>query len=99
MRRRSLLPIACAALIALIGCQSESEDVETKCDKLRQHVVELRTRFLPERDRAAHASALTNAIGPQFLADCNAMTVKQLNCALAASDTTSLAECAAAASP
>jgi len=89
-----LLRASSFLILAVIGsCADEEESVDSKCERLRQHVVTLRTDVLGEVDRAAHQAALKQALGGQFIADCKALTPKQLSCAFSANDTSSIASC------
>jgi hypothetical protein len=90
-----LRTLVAALVFASSGCASEEDEIATKCERLRNHIVELRTEGLPEADRAAHASALEAALGAtNFMAECKAMKAQQINCALAADEPSALTSCA-----
>jgi hypothetical protein len=83
----SLLWAACGA--------SEDDNVEARCERLRQHLIDLRVQSLPQQERVAHAAALSNALGTRFTGECKTMTRSQLDCALASRETADFSSCTA----
>ena len=75
-----------------MGCSAEDE--QRPCDRLRQHIIDLRIDSVPEADRAAHRAAMSQALGTTLDAECKALTAKQFDCALAAKETAAIASCA-----
>jgi hypothetical protein len=75
------------------ACTDPEETLERKCARLREHVLELRLEAIPEQDRAAHRQALSGALGNQFAEQCQSLTVKQVDCALAATDVVASVAC------
>jgi hypothetical protein len=85
---------ALGLLCSFSACSSSNEDVDGRCDQLKRHVIELRTRSLPDADRAAHAAALDSALAAtNFTSECKSFTAKQRDCALAMADATELTGC------
>lgn len=88
-------PKACLVLVLLsAACAERQESTAHKCARFREHVLDLRSEGLPVQDRAQHRSALAHALGEQFEDECKALSTKQIDCALAASDIVASAECA-----
>lgn len=79
--------------IALAGCAGEEETRARKCERLREHVIDLRIDGVPKRDREAHATALRNALSSTFTDECMALSNRQLSCALGATDVVASAAC------
>lgn len=92
--------VVCVAMFgtASLGCAAGEETRARKCERLREHVVELRVDGLPERDRNAHRLALRQALAGQFSDDCMSFTSRQLSCALAAADVVAATACASESS-
>jgi hypothetical protein len=88
------MALAALAVLCTTAC-TQDESIEQKCERLRDHVVDLRTEGLPAADVAAHRSALKNALGDQFTEECKSMTPKQIDCGLAADEISLAAACAA----
>ena len=87
-----LLPLA----LAVSACTRAEETIEHRCARLREHVLDLRMEGLPAADRAAHRKALGQALGDRFADECEALTSKQIDCALTATDIVASTECSAA---
>jgi hypothetical protein len=69
MRRMMLIAIMC------IGCGAGDDDHEplrerTTCERLRDHLIELRLADATGVDRDAHREALRQAIGPNVVSSC-----------------------------
>jgi hypothetical protein len=92
-------PVSIAVVLFAIvvgGCLGSEETRERKCARLRDHVVELRVRDVPDADRDAHRQALGNALSGDFTDQCLAMSSPQISCALGATDVVAAVECASA---
>ena len=86
----------------VVGCTSHDEVERTKCERLRDHVVDLRLEqnagakdsLGQPIDLAPHRAALKQALGGEFVASCEkTLTPKQLECALAAKDSAAASAC------
>jgi hypothetical protein len=86
----------CAAALFVNACASEEESAEQKCQRLRDHVIGLRVQDLPEGDRAAHRTALQQALGERFTDECRTLTSTQMQCAFGANDVVAAAACSTA---
>ena len=84
--------------LLVTGCMSNEEPLQRKCERLREHVVDLRVQGLPERDQRAHRAALSQALGDQFTDRCKTLTAAQVACALAANEVVVATECSLASS-
>lgn len=86
-----------AIALALAACTSSTDDAavhRTSCDRLQEHVIELRLdAAAPARDLEQHRAALRAAVGAQVAGTCQEMAVAELQCALAARDLEELAGC------
>jgi hypothetical protein len=99
MRLAELLRIAALATGLAIcfhstGCAAEEESLERRCDRLRDHLVDLRMEGVPVADQASHRVALRQALGEQFADQCKSMTAKQIDCGLGADEISAAAACA-----
>ncbi len=86
-----------AACLVLVAC-SESDSVDKrKCTALRDHMIDLRLaggHNTPGVDLAQHRAAMKQALGDQFIAQCEkSMKIDQLNCAMKATDVSASREC------
>jgi len=85
------------ALVAIFGfatgCTAEEETRARKCERLREHVIDLRVGGLPKSDQQAHATALRQALSSTFNDDCMSMSNRQLSCALGATDVVAATAC------
>ena len=98
--------------VALVGCSSDDEVSRAKCEKLRDHLVDLRlagvtqvtttsgsATQVPGVDVAAHRAAMKHALGESFLSSCQkTQNADQIKCALAANDTEIALACSKSAS-
>jgi len=82
-----------ALLVALLSCGacSSTDTVDrAKCERLRNHVIDLRlqeTKVLTPAELAQHRAAMTQALGDSFISSCEkSMSLEQINCAMRASD-------------
>ena len=102
-RRGSNASTAAGVLFALlgfaaVGCAAKEETRARKCERLRDRVIDLRVEGVPERDRAAHASALRQALSSSFADECMSLSNRQLSCALGAADIGAAAACTSGSS-
>jgi hypothetical protein len=85
-----------ATVLALAnGAASEDSDSahERRCERLRDHLVDLRL-VDTNIDAEAHRAAIKQALGDKFVATCaTGLTASQVECALAASDSARALEC------
>jgi len=84
-------------LLLVVGCGTEEEDSApqpiTRCERLREHLVDLRLEGVESIDREAHRKAHIAAMGSEFLAACGTLQESTITCALEASDGASAAAC------
>lgn len=85
-----------AALVALLtACGAASNDPVSRqdCERLRDHVVELRMQSVTA-DRGQHRTALRATLDDTFISSCvESTTADHLKCVLAAKDSDSLVSC------
>jgi hypothetical protein len=88
-------------MLMVLGCSSSEDDTDAadrkRCERLRDHLVELRLASVasqPDVDVTAHRTAMTSALGEQFVANCQKLTVRDVKCGLAASDLRTATMCA-----
>ncbi len=84
------------ALVASCGGDDDPElsPRETPCERLRDHLIDLRLADAKHVDQAAHRDAMTQAMGGDFLASCEKLDSSEIECVLDAPDTTSATACA-----
>ncbi|MDX2094206.1 MAG: hypothetical protein SFX73_40620 [Kofleriaceae bacterium] len=87
-----------ALFFVCFGCSGDDEDANTarrsRCEQVRNHLVELRLASATNVDVAAHRTALRRALGDEFIARCEtSMSDAVVSCALAASDSAGAAAC------
>lgn len=90
---------SCARVLAallLLSCADQGESIERKCERLRDHVIDLRMEGLPASDRDAHRHALKQALGERFADECRTFTAKQITCGLEAKDISDATACSGA---
>ncbi len=85
-------------LMLLMGCAGDAQDdgvaTRKRCEKLRDHLVELRLADASGIDHAAHREAMQRALGDDFIGSCtSSLTPTQVTCALDAKDTASATSC------
>ena len=72
----------------------DAQLAEDSCVQLRDHLVELRLESVSGIDNIAeHREAMRGALGVSFIERCRAMPNRELKCALAATDSESVAAC------
>jgi hypothetical protein len=79
----------------LVACGGGGdESVEARCERVRDRLVDLELADAAAVDRAAHAKAMRNALGRDFVARCaSSLTDSQRDCVLAARDAASASAC------
>jgi hypothetical protein len=91
-----------AGLLLLIGAcgtcgtdeEHDSPTPSTPCERLRDHLVELRMADVRGVDVEPHREAMKQAMGSTFLTTCaKDITSSQLGCAMASSDLVSAGQC------
>jgi len=84
------------ALIASCGGDDDRDPPtqETPCERLRDHLIELRLADARRIDRAAHRDAMKQAMGDDFLASCAKLDRAEIDCALDARDAITASACA-----
>jgi len=89
------------ALIASCGGDDEPQGIsrETPCERLREHLIDLRLADAKNVDHAAHREAMTQALGADFLASCQQLGDAEITCALDAPDAATASSCATRKSP
>lgn len=86
-----------ALFVALVwlGCGGGSEErVDTRCERVRDHLVTLSVADASHVDRDTHAAAMRRALGSAFVARCaTSMTEAQRACVLEARSAAAAAAC------
>lgn len=85
-------------LVASCACTGDERDPErvdaTPCERLRDHLIDLRLANLENVDLEAHRAALQHALGSDFLAACQkTMAPEEISCAIDATDAASAQRC------
>ena len=76
------------------GESDESGGLTKQCERVRDHLVDLRLADATGVDRAAHKEAMQRALGAAFIDHCsNAMTTAQIDCVLDGADSSTAAAC------
>jgi hypothetical protein len=86
-------------LALLAACSSDEESPREQCERVRNHIVNLRLDDLPsaesEQTREAHRASLTQALGDEFITNCEQQHKRRaIECALAALDVATATSCA-----
>jgi hypothetical protein len=85
-----------SVLIIVAACGEEQDVVQaepTRCEQLREHLIDIRLSTAPKADRDGHRDAMRNALGSGFLAECGQMSSRELDCAIEATDFNDAAAC------
>lgn len=84
-------------LVCLASCGNEDADESRvgRCERLRDHLVDVRLADATGVDKEAHRAAMKQALGDRFIARCADLDDAHLDCAFAASDNAALAACGA----
>jgi hypothetical protein len=92
-----LILLICAVLGLIAWCGGHNVDgaaARTRCESLRDHLVDLRVANASSLDREAHRAAMVKALGDSFVADCQSkLGAAEVHCALHAPDMTAAAAC------
>jgi hypothetical protein len=89
-----LLAVA-VSVITLAGCTHDETVDRRSCEKLRDHLIDVRVGNTQDRDAAQHRAAMKAALGDEFVDNClHTMTIDQLECAMRASDLGATHDCA-----
>ncbi len=88
-------------VVALAACGHDIDDDEAvseqACERLRDHVVDVRLANATGVEREPHRRALRQALGKGFVSSCvGSLSDAQLQCALKAPDSAAIAACQAA---
>lgn len=86
--------------VALAGCSADDEVpvAENPCERLREHMIDLRLEGTPPADLASHRDVMRRALGDEFLTNCAAsLSAAQIRCALDARDSASAVTCSTGA--
>jgi hypothetical protein len=84
-------------LIVVAACGDDQDDAQvelTRCERLREHLIDVRLATATNVDHAAHREVMQAALGSDFLASCEKLDDDVVDCALAAPDSSSAAACA-----
>lgn len=96
----------CVALVIVVafastsGCGDESppQQDHAACQRLRDHVVDLRVAEV-DQDRDAHRDALKRALGTEFMARCESQPRSRFDCEMKATNIDGLRSCATSEQP
>lgn len=81
-------------LASCAASEDESETARKQCLALRDHLIQLRLEAANDKiDVRAHRAALQQALGDKFVDQCRERPVKEIRCALDATDTASAVAC------
>jgi hypothetical protein len=97
MLRISYVALSIALTGTAFGCTSDAGDAErstTACERLRNHVVDLRVSEI-HQDQEAHRTALRRALGSSFVAQCKDQSSARFECEMKATNIDGLRDCAA----
>ncbi len=95
---------AVLVLAFVLGCGTEDGDDSpesvpaTRCQRLREHLVDLRLAGVESIDKEAHRKIHIDAMGNDFLTACGTMSDATITCALGAPDSARAVACNTAAS-
>jgi hypothetical protein len=94
--RTSVLLFVLVAGVAGCGVdeQPESSSRASLCERLRDHLIDLRLVDAKHVDLAAHRAAMKQAMGADFLASCGKLDPSEISCSLGAPDTNTASACA-----
>lgn len=83
-------------LILVAACGEEQDtftENQTRCEQLREHMIDLRLADAVKVDKAAHREAMREALGSAFLSSCVQLGERSVDCALDAPDAAGAAAC------
>ena len=79
-------------MVASCGGNDDQEISEaTPCERLREHLIDLRLAEAMHVDKDAHREAFRTAMGADFLASCSKLDEDAVTCAISAADLLSCA--------
>jgi len=85
-------------ILAGVACTVSDDDGDStlkRCFALRDHLIDLRIESANKLvDERAHREALRQSLGDEFVDRCRERPLDEIKCALAAKDTSSVADCA-----
>lgn len=85
--------VVTVALIFACGDDRPDAKPETRCEQLREHLIDLRLADAMHVDKDAHREALRGSMGNEFLTSCAKLSDQVVACGLTASDSTTAAAC------
>ncbi|MGE0402089.1 MAG: hypothetical protein AB7T06_35640 [Kofleriaceae bacterium] len=84
-------------VLLIVAACGDDQDLaiqeRTRCEQLRDHLVDLRLADSASTEKDAHREAMRNALGSNFLDDCARMPARDIDCAFAATDVNAAASC------
>jgi hypothetical protein len=86
-----------ALAIVVAACSGDEVDEKpaaTRCETLREHLIDLRLEDAVQVDKNAHRDALRTAMGRDFLTACSKLSDDAITCALRAPDSSTASACA-----
>ena len=92
---RVVLVLALGAANGCSGGAADAERTATACERLRDHVIDLRVAEV-HQDRDAHRAALRRAMGRGFVSTCMDQSDAHIDCEMKATTIDALRACAAA---
>ncbi len=85
------------AVLILVAACGDDQDIETpelsRCEQLRDHLIDLRLADTARVDKDAHRVAMRNALGKSFLDECARLPEREIDCAFEATDSSTVAAC------
>lgn len=98
MRPERLAWLGLALALLFSACSTdEAPSRARQCAKLRDHLIDLRLANATGVDHAAHRKTMQRALGDDFVASCERLAERQLECALGAKELAAATACTAAA--
>ena len=93
--------LAVAVAVAVLASCSAEDEVPAEghpCERLREHMIDLRIEGTPAAEQAGHREVMRRALGDAFLETCaTTMSPAQIRCALDARDSAAAASCSTSA--
>jgi hypothetical protein len=78
----------------LAGCAGEQESPACRCEKMRDHIVDLQLADTSGIARTKHRDAMRRALGPEFIENCQrSYSAAQVRCVLNATSKASARAC------
>lgn len=90
--------LAVTLVLVIAGCDDDRPEQPelTRCEQLREHLIDLRLEDAMHVDKDAHREALRTAMGADFDSSCSKLDDAAIRCALQAPDSATAAACASA---